>query len=238
VEGNGGDSAPVVGDGGEVVEELQGDVGKLGVEAIRVEEGRREVSHGEQEAAAAFVGGGVSAGIGGRLGVGEHERKSGKLVRGSVRAIGAREWWSTAARGSPEGMKGGRRWYSGSGCIRQRKEMEMDRVASTGSAKQERAEHGSGEVAAGGGSGGRGAPKTGKQGRETRPGLGRGRRVEGGKAGGGRRRPAQRRPGELHRRRSRGGRGNRAEHVLGEGEERGGGPGTCLQNSRIIGTLW
>jgi hypothetical protein len=31
--------------------------------------------------------------------------------------------------------------------------------------------------------------------------------------------------------------GNRAEHVLGEEEERGGGPGTCLQNSRITGTL-
>jgi hypothetical protein len=45
----------------------------------------------------------------------------------------------------------------------------MDRVASTGSAEQERegnkagmrAEHGGGEVAAGGGSGGRGALKTG-----------------------------------------------------------------------------
>jgi hypothetical protein len=29
----------------------------------------------------------------------------------------------------------------------------------------------------------------------------------------------------------------RAEQVLGEEEERGGGPGTCLQNSRITGTL-
>jgi hypothetical protein len=54
----------------------------------------------------------------------------------------------------------------------------MDRVASTGSAEQERegnkggmrAEHGGGEVAAGGGSGGRGGLKTGEQGRETRPG--------------------------------------------------------------------
>jgi hypothetical protein len=30
---------------------------------------------------------------------------------------------------------------------------------------------------------------------------------------------------------------NRAEQVLGEEEERGGGRGTCLQNSRITGTL-
>jgi hypothetical protein len=38
--------------GGEVVEELQGDVEKLGVEAIGVEEGQREVSHGKQKATA------------------------------------------------------------------------------------------------------------------------------------------------------------------------------------------
>jgi hypothetical protein len=49
---NGGKGAPVAGGGGEVVEELRGEVGKLGVEAIEVEEGRRKVSHGEQKAAA------------------------------------------------------------------------------------------------------------------------------------------------------------------------------------------
>jgi hypothetical protein len=49
---NGGGGAPVVGGGEEVVGELQGDVEKLGVEAIGVEEGRREVPHGEQKAAA------------------------------------------------------------------------------------------------------------------------------------------------------------------------------------------
>jgi hypothetical protein len=38
--------------GGEVVEEFQGEMEKLGVEAIGVEEGRREVSHGVQRAAA------------------------------------------------------------------------------------------------------------------------------------------------------------------------------------------
>jgi hypothetical protein len=52
VELIGENGAPVVGNGGKVVEERQGEVGKLGVEAIEVEEGRREVSHGEQKAAA------------------------------------------------------------------------------------------------------------------------------------------------------------------------------------------
>jgi hypothetical protein len=42
---NGGSGASVVGGGEEVVEELQGDVEKLGVEAIGVEEGRRGVVH-------------------------------------------------------------------------------------------------------------------------------------------------------------------------------------------------
>jgi hypothetical protein len=51
-EMNGGRGAPVVGGGEEVVEELQGDVEKLGVEAIGVEEGRRGVLHGGQKAAA------------------------------------------------------------------------------------------------------------------------------------------------------------------------------------------
>jgi hypothetical protein len=47
VELIGGNGVPVVGSGGKVVEELQGEVGKLGVGAIEVEEGRREMSHGE-----------------------------------------------------------------------------------------------------------------------------------------------------------------------------------------------
>jgi hypothetical protein len=51
-EVNGGGGAPVVEGGEEVVGELQGGVEKLGVEAIGVEEGRRGVPHGEQEAAA------------------------------------------------------------------------------------------------------------------------------------------------------------------------------------------
>jgi hypothetical protein len=48
---NGRKGAPVAGGGGDVVEELRGEVGKLGVEAIEVEVGRRKVSHGEQKAA-------------------------------------------------------------------------------------------------------------------------------------------------------------------------------------------
>jgi hypothetical protein len=51
-EVNGGGGAPVVGGGKEVVGELQGGVGKLGVESIGVEKGRRGVFHGEQKAAA------------------------------------------------------------------------------------------------------------------------------------------------------------------------------------------
>jgi hypothetical protein len=50
VNGKGG--APVVGDGEEVVGELHGDVEKLELKAVGVEEGRREVPHGEQKAAA------------------------------------------------------------------------------------------------------------------------------------------------------------------------------------------
>jgi hypothetical protein len=52
VEVNGGDGASVVRGGEEEVGELQGDVGKLGVEPIGVGEGRRGVLHGEQEAVA------------------------------------------------------------------------------------------------------------------------------------------------------------------------------------------
>jgi hypothetical protein len=50
--GDGGGGAPAVGGGKEVVGKLQGSVGKLKVESIGVEEGRRGVPHGEQETAA------------------------------------------------------------------------------------------------------------------------------------------------------------------------------------------
>jgi hypothetical protein len=52
VEGNGGGRAPVVLGGEEVVGELPRGVRRLGAGSIGVEEDRRGVSHGEQEAAA------------------------------------------------------------------------------------------------------------------------------------------------------------------------------------------
>jgi hypothetical protein len=50
----------VVGRGGKVVEKLQGEVRMLGVETIEVGEGRRQVSHGEQKAAAVKIVGNSS----------------------------------------------------------------------------------------------------------------------------------------------------------------------------------
>jgi hypothetical protein len=57
---NGGKGAPVVRRGGKVVEELQGEVGMLGVETIEVEEGRRKVFHGEQKVAVVEITGSSS----------------------------------------------------------------------------------------------------------------------------------------------------------------------------------
>jgi hypothetical protein len=59
-----------------------------------------------------IVGHCASAKIEGRLGAGEHRQGSGKLVRGSVRAMGAR-WWLSRR----EGAGGGCDWSSG--CARQ-----------------------------------------------------------------------------------------------------------------------
>jgi hypothetical protein len=52
---NGGKGAPVVGRGRKVVEELQGQVGMLGVETIEIGEGQRQVLHSEQKAAAVEI---------------------------------------------------------------------------------------------------------------------------------------------------------------------------------------
>jgi hypothetical protein len=64
--------------------------------------------------------------------------------------------------------------------------------------------------------------------------------VEGGEARGGRRRPAQRRPGELHQQpweAEQGRQGNRAEeHVREEEEEREGVRGAYLEISKTSGT--
>jgi hypothetical protein len=83
------------------------------------------------------------------------------------------------------------------------------------------AECSGGDVAAGERLGCRGVRGKGQRGGKTEPGSGRVRRVEGGEAGGGAATVVERRPGELYRRRSRGGREHRIEHVLGEEEERG-----------------
>jgi hypothetical protein len=84
-----GDRVPVVGDGEEVVKKHPGGVEMLGAGSIGSGEDRRGASHGEPGAAAAALGGsGAPAGIGGCLGVGEHERESGQLPRGFTRAGG------------------------------------------------------------------------------------------------------------------------------------------------------
>jgi hypothetical protein len=118
---------------------------------------------------AALVGNGAPVGVGGRLGIGEHKQGPGKLPRWSGRAMDA--WWRlpTAARGSPE-RRNGRRRRLGLGVLTARKPgVQMDQVQAAGVAEHKgegnkastRAEHCGGEVAAGGGSGGPGARKTG-----------------------------------------------------------------------------
>jgi hypothetical protein len=95
-----GDWVPVVGDGEEVVKKLPGGVEMLGVGSIGSGEGRRGASHGEPGAAAAVLGGsGARVGIGGRLGVGEHERGSEQLSRGFTRSGSGCRWLSTVRCG-------------------------------------------------------------------------------------------------------------------------------------------
>jgi hypothetical protein len=90
-----------------------------------VREGSEWAAHGEQEAAAVVVvGNRAPAKIGGRLGAGEHEQSSGKLARGSVRAISARWWLSTGTCGSPERRSGRRRRLELGVCTARGKEMQ------------------------------------------------------------------------------------------------------------------
>jgi hypothetical protein len=149
-------------------------VGKLGVGPIGVEEGRRGVLHGEQRAAAG--GGrcrGASAGIRWCLRAGELEQGLGKLSRGLVETMGDRRRLPMAASGSPE-WRSGAAVVIGLGCARQgEKEVQMSLVLSTGTAGHKRegrdvdmgTKRGGDEVAAGGGSGDRGAREIGQQGR-------------------------------------------------------------------------
>jgi hypothetical protein len=155
--------------GEEGVGELQDGVGKLAVGSIGVEEGWEGVFHGEQ--GAAVVGSGAPARR--RLEAGEHEQGLGKFARGSMGTMGGRWWLPTAARSSPEGRSGAAVVIGLGVRTAMGKEVEMGHVLSTGTAGHKRegreadagAEHGGGEVAAGGGSGGHGARKTGQQGR-------------------------------------------------------------------------
>jgi hypothetical protein len=82
-----------------------------------------------------IVGNGVPAGIGGRLGVGEHERGSRKLSRGSVRAMGTRWRLSMVTRGSPEWRKERRRWRSGLGALGYRIEVNNRTAMRWGSSR-------------------------------------------------------------------------------------------------------
>jgi hypothetical protein len=76
---NGGKGAPVAGRGRKVVEELQGEVGMLGVETIEVGEGRGQVSHGEQKAAAVKI---VGSSLGRRWGALENQLRGRGASRG------------------------------------------------------------------------------------------------------------------------------------------------------------
>jgi hypothetical protein len=107
------------------------------------------------------------------LRAGELEQGLGKLARGLVETMGGRQWLPTVASGSPE-WRSGAAVVIGLGCARQgEKEVQMSLVLSTGTAGHKRegrevdtgTEHGGDEVAAGGGSGGRGAREIGQQGR-------------------------------------------------------------------------
>jgi hypothetical protein len=101
-----GDRVPVIGGGEEMVEKLPGGVRMLGVGSIGGGGDRRGASHGEPRAAAAALGGsGAPVGIGGRLGVGEHERGSGKLPRGFTRAEGGCRWLPTVSCGHRSGRR-------------------------------------------------------------------------------------------------------------------------------------
>jgi hypothetical protein len=76
---NGGKGAPVVGRGRKVVEELQGEVGMLGVETIEVGEGQRQVSHGEQKAVAVKI---VGSSSGRRWGALENQLRCRRALQG------------------------------------------------------------------------------------------------------------------------------------------------------------
>jgi hypothetical protein len=164
------------------------------------------VSRGRRRTA--IVGNRAPAKIGGLLGAGELEQRSGKLIRGSVRAVGGRPWLPTMSRsrrsGRRRGGSGNRSWGSGIGRRTRRTECRSfgSAIAREGIRPWRAAVSPPrrGEVAAEQSSQQPWRAQMGTAGRGKRSGAGRGRRVGGRGAGGGRRRPAQRRPGKLHRR--------------------------------------
>jgi hypothetical protein len=106
----------------------------------------------------AVVGNDAPAKIGERLGAGELEQRLEKLARGSVGAMGGRQWLPKTARSSPEG-RSGRRRRSGHGvCTTRGKEVQIVPVWSPSSIGQKRereevgmsTERGGDDVAAGG----------------------------------------------------------------------------------------
>jgi hypothetical protein len=96
----------VIGGGEEVVEKLPGGVRRPGVGSIGGGEDRRGASHGEPGAAAVALGGsGIPVGIGGRLGIREHERGPRQLPRGFTRAEGGCRWLPTVSCGHRSGRR-------------------------------------------------------------------------------------------------------------------------------------
>jgi hypothetical protein len=141
------------------------------LEARKLGKGCSMASRGRQRAA--VVGSGAPTGIRWCLRAGEHKQVLVKLSRGLMGAMGGRRQLPTAASSSPE-WRSGAAAVIGLGCARQgEKEVQMGPVLSPGTAGHKRegkeadagAERGGDDVAADGGSGGRGAREIGQQGR-------------------------------------------------------------------------
>jgi hypothetical protein len=184
----------------------------------------------------ALVGGGVPAGIGGRLGLGEHERGSGKLARGLMRAKDARWRLSTVTRGSPERKSGAAVVIGGPGSGKMAEELgkrDVGTLVVLTRAKDEALGFCSGLSTAAvrwqpsRAPGSRGARGGGQQGRGTGPERGKWDAWRERKQEVDARRPAQQRPGKLHRRQSRGGRG--AEGLRGRRREGKGPKDLCVK---------
>jgi hypothetical protein len=208
-----------------VVGTFLGGVRRLGAGSIEGGEDWRGASHGEPEAvAAALDGSGIPVGIEGRLGVREHERESGQLARGFTTAEDVRKWLPMVSRGH---WRGGRKGDGGArvpGCDAAQAQWGKEQLG-TREAHEQRIKgsegalgpcHGGGDVSTGRESKGAVAPaeesvraRSRLGGEENDAWKGRSRRWSGD--------GAERRPGELYRRRSRG-----HARAAGKTEEHGG----------------